>query len=121
MNIARSRKSEAHRFLIRMSAVLVLCSVGVHAQEFTEADRLRVMTFNIWRGGVAGGEPLERTVEVIRAARADVVGMQESLGRSPGKEGIENGARIAQLLGWHYAKQDGGRAILSRFDIVGIT
>ena len=39
---------------------------------------LRIMSFNVWRGGAAGGQPLSQTVKAIRESKAGVVGMQES-------------------------------------------
>ena len=67
------------------------------------------MTYNIWVGGTASGLPLSRTVGVIQAAGADVVGMQEQGG---------NGAAIAATLGFHYHNLGGSTAILSRYPIV---
>lgn len=79
------------------------------------------MTFNIWVGGEEGGQPIEQTVEVIRAAGADIVGMQESIAHRDNGEYVDNAATIAGQLGWNYVRQNGGRAILSRFEIVGLT
>ena len=36
----------------------------------------RLMSFNIWMGGVEAGQPLSKTVEVMKLA--DVVGVQEA-------------------------------------------
>ncbi len=83
------------------------------------AESLRVMTFNLWHGGDAGKQPLAQSVRVIEAARADIVGVQETLGLGfPEKE---NGALIAEKLGWHYLEQARGRGIASRFPIVSST
>ncbi len=59
-----------------VGCVLVSCAPTGEAAEST-----RVMTFNLWEGGDAGKQPLSQTLEVIRAAKADVVGLQETLGR----------------------------------------
>ena len=72
-------------------------------------ESLRVMTYNIWGGGLASGLPISRTVGVIQAAQADVVGIQEQGG---------NGAAIAATLGFHYHNLGGSTAILSRYPIV---
>src|SRR5688500_1090149 len=57
----------------------------------------RVMTFNLWHGGEAGGQPLSQSVEVIKAAGADVVGVQETGGQAPrGRPRPDHGARIAE-------------------------
>ena len=80
---------------------------------------LRVMTFNIWRGGEAGHQPLSQTVKVIRESKADVVGIQESYAGQ-----VDNAVKVAESLGWHHFRQ-GGRgestSIISRFPITGHT
>ena len=63
---------------------------------------LRVMSYNIWVGGAANG-PLSRTVGVIQAAQADVIGIQEGGG---------NVASIANSLGFYYSG-----SIISRYPI----
>lgn len=73
-------------------------------------DRIRVMTFNILRGGTDLGHPLSQTARVITEGRADVVGVQE-VGR--------NAEALADLLGWNLLLQDQGRAILTRYEIAG--
>ncbi len=93
----------------------VLLPWGVFAAE------LRVMSFNIWRGGEAGGQPLEQTAAVIRAARADLVGLQETGGLERDGRRPDNGRRIADLLGWHYFDQGGGTGVASRHPIAGHT
>jgi exodeoxyribonuclease III len=85
-------------------------------------DTVRVMTYNLWIGGEAGGQPLTQSALVIQAAQADVVGIQESSGeqRSDGSR-PDNAAEIARMLGWHHVDQGGGRAVLSRFPITELT
>ena len=73
------------------------------------ATEIKVMSFNIWRDGVAGGQPLSQTIRVIRESKADIVGLQEA---------HQNAEKIAKLLKWHHVQQSGGTAIISRFDIV---
>ncbi|MCP4312852.1 MAG: hypothetical protein GY790_16440 [Bacteroidetes bacterium] len=82
----------------------------LHAQ--TEESSVKVMSYNIHRGGTMLGQPLSQTVKVIQEAKADVVGVQET--RSPG--GV-NAEKLAQLLGWNYYK-DHWSCILTRFEIV---
>lgn len=84
-------------------------------------ESIRVMSFNIWVGGEGSGLPLERTAEVIRLARADIVGLQEGYGRE--RDGIrpDNAARLAKLLGWNHADQGNGKAVLSPHAIEGLT
>jgi exodeoxyribonuclease III len=80
-------------------------------------DRLRVMTFNIWVGGESGGQPLQQTAAVITAAKADVVGVQESRGGERDGKQPDNGAAVAKMLGWHYYDQGGGTGVMSRYRI----
>lgn len=82
------------------------------------AAELRVMTFNIWVGGEPGRQPLAQTAAVIRAARADIVGLQETHGAERNGHRNDAGAALASLLGWHYRNQAGSPGILSRFPIV---
>lgn len=78
------------------------------------------MTFNMWFGGTAGGQPLEQSAEVIRAAHADIVGIQEG-SRFPAGEHVDNAHAVANMLGWHYVAQGRNRGIMSRFPIVDQT
>jgi endonuclease/exonuclease/phosphatase family metal-dependent hydrolase len=82
------------------------------------AAELRVMSFNLWHGGHAGKQPLPQTVEVIRAAKADIVGLQETHGFSTNGVTPDSGRRIAEILGWHYFDQGGHTGIASRFPIL---
>jgi exodeoxyribonuclease III len=79
------------------------------------------MSFNIWQGGEMGGQPLAQTARAIRAARADVVGLQETLGREIDHVRPDRGQELAKLLGWQYLDQGGGRGILTRHDFVNTT
>lgn len=81
------------------------------------AETVRVMTFNLWHGGEAGGQPLEQSARAIEAARADVVGLQETHGRERGGVRPDHGAGLAALLGWHYLDQGSRTGILSRWPI----
>ena len=82
----------------------------LHAQ--TEGSSVKVMSYNIFRGGTMHGQPLSQTVKVIQGAKADVVGVQET--RSP--SGV-NAEKLAKLLGWNYY-EDHWSCILTRFEIV---
>lgn len=85
------------------------------------AGALRLMSFNIWVGGEAGGRPLEQTAAVIRAARADIVGLQETHGHARDGGRPDRGAELAVLLGWNYDNQGGSPGVLSRWPILGRT
>jgi len=77
-------------------------------------SRLRVMSYNIHRGGtVYLKQPLSQTAKVIQAAKADVVGTQET--RSP--QGV-NAKQLAELLGWNYYVHPKNNVILTRYEIV---
>src|SRR5688572_30134166 len=84
------------------------------------AESIRVMSFNLWHGGDAGKQPLSQTLEVIRAAKADIVGLQETGGYEKEKGGgrPDNGRKLAEILGWSYLDQGERMGILSRFPIV---
>ncbi|RIK80713.1 MAG: hypothetical protein DCC67_08965, partial [Planctomycetota bacterium] len=89
-----------------VAVAVALCAAGGQAAPVTS---LRVMTYNIWVGGTAAGQPLSRTADVIQAAQADVVGLQEQSGNAPA---------LASMLGFHYWTSGGSTAILSRYPIV---
>ncbi len=84
----------------------------------TTAGELRVMTFNLWHGGDAGKQPLEQSAAVIRAAKADLVGFQESHGFERNGSQPNNARKLAELLGWHFFEQGSSPGIASRFPIV---
>jgi endonuclease/exonuclease/phosphatase family metal-dependent hydrolase len=94
--------------LRRWLGALVLAAGVVTGLGSARADEpgidLRIMTFNIWYGGaqVNAGQ----VVEAIRAAKADIVGMQEPDGTL---------RAIATALGWPYV--DERRHILSRYPL----
>ena len=105
-------------FAGRVGLVAILAVVLACALTDLSAAEVRVMSFNLWIGGEAGKQPLPQTAAVIRAAKADIVGCQETRGFEKDGRQPDNGARLAQLLGWHYFDQGEGMGILSRFPIV---
>jgi endonuclease/exonuclease/phosphatase family metal-dependent hydrolase len=83
--------------------------VHVRAEEST----LRVMSYNIHRGGVVMlKQPLSQTAKAIQLAKADIVGIQET--RSPKGDTLEG---LAKLLGWNHDMGKGSN-ILTRYEIV---
>lgn len=82
-----------------MLAALISVCVAQVPVEF------RAMSFNIWRGGTQH-QPLQKTVDVIRVTRADVVGIQE-----PDNSLIA----LATALGWNYSAK---ASIITRFPIL---
>ena len=84
---------------------------SLHAQ--TEEERIRVMSYNIHRGGVVMlKQPLSQTAKAIQLAKADIVGIQET--RSPRGDKLEE---LAKLLGWNHDMGKGSQ-ILTRYEIV---
>lgn len=93
---------------------------------------LRVMSFNIWGGGLNDGTGIDATLAAIRAAAPDVIGLQEVCTEGevceadfcpPGPDSV--GPALAAALGWHYHEQTGespalwANAVLSRHPITG--
>lgn len=93
---------------------------------------LRVMSFNIWGGGLNDGTGIDATLAAIRAAAPDVIGLQEVRTEGevceadfcpPGPDSV--GPALAAALGWHYHEQTGespalwANAVLSRHPITG--
>jgi endonuclease/exonuclease/phosphatase family metal-dependent hydrolase len=105
-------------------ATIVLCSPRHSpAAEPAPPTPLRVMSFNLAVGGEAMGLPLQRSADAIRAAGADVVGVQETLGRPVDGAAPDNGPTLARLLGgeWQYVSQPdhpNHRGILTRLPVV---
>ncbi|KAK3843532.1 MAG: Endonuclease/exonuclease/phosphatase [Linnemannia gamsii] len=92
---------------------------------------LRIMSFNIWNGGLSGGYPIEQTAKAILASGADVVGLQEcSTTPVDGKRKYMLPELIKHLPGWYYSDQklrgvsEGPRnpwGVVSKFPIVNTT
>ncbi len=95
-----------------ITAIGMLFAVGpvfvtpLHAQ--TEESSVKVMSYNIYRGGTMHRQPLSQTVKVIHEAKADIAGLQEM--RSPRGDNTE---KLAELLGWNHHAQ-----IFTRYEIV---
>ena len=100
-----------------IAAIGMLFTIGLalviplHAQ--TDASSVKVMSYNIYRGGTYRGQTLSQTAKVIQEAKADIVGVQET--RSP--SGV-NAEELAQLLGWNHHENPRNRVILTRYEIV---
>jgi len=91
---------------------------------------LTVMTYNVWGGGANEGKPIDETVAAIRAAGADIIGMQETrlesdpcTAESCPATGPSVAKAIADALGFYYYDQSQtnealwANAILSRYPI----
>ena len=99
-------------FKIITGVLLAVASTFVtalHAQ--TEEESIRVMSYNIHRGGVVMlKQPLSQTAKVIQSAKADIAGIQET--RSPRGDTLED---LAKLLGWNHDMES---CIVTRYEIV---
>ncbi len=95
--------------------------------------QIKVLSFNIWGGGLHQGRPLEHTVAAIRATGADVIGLQEvhHLGGGCASQSCADlnpgiACRIARELDFYCHEQvapsiHGLNAVLSRYPITGHT
>ncbi|WP_205857464.1 endonuclease/exonuclease/phosphatase family protein, partial [Phytoactinopolyspora endophytica] len=96
--------------ILLLAAMMALASGGLAAAQpaVDEAVALRVMTFNIWVGGEQ--VDFDQVAGAIRAADADIVGLQES---------NANLGRIADELGWyHYPSSGRHQQIISRYPLI---
>ncbi len=91
---------------------------------------LRVMSFNIWGGGANEEKGTEETVAAIKAAGADIVGLQETrvepdpcTATDCAATGPSVAPAIAEALGWHVYDQTvqnealWANAVISRYPI----
>ena len=102
-----------------LSAILlILLSCGCHAATAAPAppQLVRVMTLNMWGGGENGGQPLSRTAAMIRAAGADVVGLQEIQGKAVDGVRPDHARKLAEMLGWTCVAQNQDTAVITRFE-----
>ncbi|MDZ4094270.1 MAG: endonuclease/exonuclease/phosphatase family protein [Paracoccaceae bacterium] len=102
----------------------------VLASSATAETTLRVMSFNAWGGGGNEAKGIEETLAVIKAAGADIVGLQETrlepeacLPEDCAAVGTSVAAVLAQALGWYVydQKQENvalwANAVISRYPI----
>jgi len=110
------KSHQPHRLRL-VCALISILSTLLTASVVYGQDSLKVASYNILLGGRFGGQPLSRTVAVIQASGADVVGIQEA---------DANTASLAAMLGWNfrvfstdYGSELGNvdTSILSRFPI----
>lgn len=115
------------RFAVLLAAVAATLPIAGPAAAET---RIRVMSFNIYGGGVNGSGSVDAVAAAIRAAGADVVGVQEVRGEADPctaddcpAAGPSVAADLARALGWNVHEQTAvnealwANAILSRFPI----
>ena len=113
----------------RFAACLALC---LSAAPISAETTLRVMSYNVWGAGGNEGKGIEETVAVIKAAGADIVGVQETkLEPDPCTAtdctavGTSVAPALAKALGWYVYDQPPvnaglwANAVISRYPIVG--
>lgn len=113
--------------VVLFSSILVLCALPAAAE-----TTLRVMSFNVWGAGVNEGKGIEDTLAAIRAAGADVVGVQETKAEPADcsaevcpATGESRAKALAEALGWSWHDQTAespalwANAVISRFPITG--
>jgi endonuclease/exonuclease/phosphatase family metal-dependent hydrolase len=124
--------TSGHRPLQPLIAALLLCCCLLSSAALAgEPVELRLMSFNMWGAGANAGLPIDQTVAVLRAANADIIGLQESRaegdacsGPSCAGAGEDRSAAIAAALGYyHYLQAEPNEAnwfnaIISRYPII---
>ena len=95
------------RRLLLTAAALSLVAGAAQAE-----TKLRIMSFNVWGGGQNEGKGVEETVAAIKAAGADIIGMQETrlesdpcTAESCPATGPSVAKAIAEQLGFYYYDQ----------------
>lgn len=101
---------------LAISAIGMMFAIGLsfgtplHAQT---KEPITVMSYNIYRGGTMSRQPLSQTAKVIQEAKADIVGVQETL--SPKGDNAE---KLATLLGWNFYVSRRHKCIMTHHEIV---
>lgn len=110
------------------------CALLLATAPLAAATRLTLLSFNAWGAGLNVGKPIDETLAVLRAADADLVGLQETRAEGsncsaadcpPAERGVA--PELAAALGMQVHEQQGdenvvwANAILSRFPILGPT
>lgn len=112
------------------NVLMVVCAMFVLAGEARAETTLTVMSFNIYGGGANEKKPVDETVAVIRAVKADIIGVQETrlegdpcTAETCPPAGDSVAAQIAEALGYHYYDQTKSNealwanAVISRYPI----
>ncbi len=117
---------------IRLATLLIalaLSGCGNDRESRGEPLVLSVMTFNAWGAGSNEGKAVDETIAVLRAANADIIGLQEVLAEAddcrpddcPAVGPDDIAERLAEALGYHVYLQSSenealwANAILSRY------
>jgi len=93
-----------------LSLLLFISFISCKNMQHTQPLQLKVMSFNIWRGG---GTSVGKTAEVIVASNADIIGIQEAYDKD------KNIAKhIADSLGWYSFENSRSQTIITKYPIV---
>ncbi|MGQ0563795.1 MAG: endonuclease/exonuclease/phosphatase family protein [Gemmobacter sp.] len=118
---------------MRLSPLLAaLATLALPAQAETT---LRVMSYNVWGAGANDGKGIAETVAAIKAAGADVVGLQETrvesdpcTAESCPASGESRARALAEALGWAHVHDQTAtspalwaNAVISRHPITGVS
>lgn len=79
-----------------------------------------VLTYNMWQGSEAANHHIGEALEVIKASGATIAGLQEAYSWQEDGSYADNGAVLAEMLGWNYFSQ-GGPGILTMYEICDST
>ncbi len=92
--------------MVKLLTIGLSLVTPLHAEPPTPSEEsiVRVMTYNVLRGGTKRGQPLSQSAKMIELAQADIVGLQE-IG--------ENVPKLAKLLGWNHSGP-----FLTRYEII---
>lgn len=82
-------------------------------------SQIKIMTFNMWLGGEAGKQPINKSIEVIQMANAGIVGAQETYGNATPQ--ADNSAKMAQSMGWNHIDQGDQDATMTKYEIIEST
>jgi exodeoxyribonuclease III len=113
-----------------LTALTIFLTAAVLAWPAAADTTLTIMSFNIYGGGANEKKPVDETVAVIRAVKADIIGIQETrlesdpcTAESCPPTGESVAKKIADALGLHFYDQTAtndalwANAILSRYPI----
>ena len=107
-------------FIVAFIILNVSCSKSESKDDVPEKvvqnDTINIISFNMWHGGDAGGQPLTKSIEVIRSVKGGIVGVQESAGY--GDPRPDNSAIIAGNMGWRQFDQGSYDGIMTKYQIV---
>ena len=134
---------EAGMRLMQLFLAVIVAFVPGAAGAAGKPTRLTVMSFNTWGLGKLAGQPVEKVAEAIKAAGADIVGIEETRVESPPEGtpaepvpefgyGDSHAAELGNALGWNIVDQIPQKstfkaagiwssAVASRFPITGKT